>query len=528
MPHRELTTQELGDLLSRYSDQLASADEVAWLDTAVQGTPRVRISYLEFMFLQASLTQHFGRNPRITSPIIDYAQVFDTAPHVRPLSGVAGNSVWQRLQGRFSQPAAVSLLAASLLMFALLLALAVITVPPLENVAHLPADDNTLVASVTKTHAAKWHRKSDATTSDAAVYAGDQLLLESGLAEIEFANGVTILLEGPARLIAASRMRTVLERGQLAAVVPPAGVGFTVETSTARVVDLGTEFGMSARGDGSGSVTVYSGAVELSLAGAASPASRPRKLTAGQTVNYSASGAETSGSGGAPRITRSLPDRGVTKVVQLSQALYDDAGQAIGIDMASGELRYEPAKMYRVNEFRYCPVPEVDWIDGVFIPRGKRGESVPISSTGVMSRDIPNASGMTFNHLWNNAHWPADKNRLAAIDLSRPDHARVYMHTNKGVTFDLDAIRRDNPGWTIESFQTTFSNNGGSVSYSVLIDGKAVREILDHIASEQGVEVAVDLPAGSRFLTLVTTESTNGYSEDWATMVQPRLVLRSP
>ena len=89
------------------------------------------------------------------------------------------------------------------------------------------------------------------------------LMLESGMAAIEFTSGTRILLEGPAELEIISNMHAICRRGKLRANVPPPAHGFIIETPSTRVVDLGTVFGLSVRQDGSAIVKVMQGKVEL-------------------------------------------------------------------------------------------------------------------------------------------------------------------------------------------------------------------------------------------------------------------------
>lgn len=91
---------------------------------------------------------------------------------------------------------------------------------------------------------------------------GDAVDLKSGLAELEAAGGVRMILEGPARLRFLDGRRARLESGRLSARVPPGAEGFRVDTPSSEVVDLGTEFGVSVGGDGSSEVHVLSGTVQ--------------------------------------------------------------------------------------------------------------------------------------------------------------------------------------------------------------------------------------------------------------------------
>jgi hypothetical protein len=92
--------------------------------------------------------------------------------------------------------------------------------------------------------------------------AGSSLLLESGLLELHFVSGAEIVLHGPARLELASANAARLLQGKLAAHVSPQACGFQVFVPGGKVIDLGTEFGVSVEGDGNAKVVVFQGNVE--------------------------------------------------------------------------------------------------------------------------------------------------------------------------------------------------------------------------------------------------------------------------
>jgi hypothetical protein len=91
---------------------------------------------------------------------------------------------------------------------------------------------------------------------------GKVLRLERGLAEIEFDHGARVILQGPAGLELVSATTARLLYGTLTARVPATARGFTVLSPSGKVVDLGTEFGLSVDGGGGTSVRVFTGLVE--------------------------------------------------------------------------------------------------------------------------------------------------------------------------------------------------------------------------------------------------------------------------
>lgn len=90
--------------------------------------------------------------------------------------------------------------------------------------------------------------------------------LEMGLARLDFRNGATLTLQGPAEFEILSSDRTVLNSGILTASIPESAEGFEVLTPAMDVVDLGTAFGISVGIDGETDVCVFEGEVEVCLA----------------------------------------------------------------------------------------------------------------------------------------------------------------------------------------------------------------------------------------------------------------------
>ncbi len=99
--------------------------------------------------------------------------------------------------------------------------------------------------------------------------AGKILRLERGLAEIEFDKGARVILQGPAGFELTSESAGRLLYGTLTVRVPAPARGFTVISPGGKVVDLGTEFGLSVDERGATTVLrVFTGEVEAFPAGA--------------------------------------------------------------------------------------------------------------------------------------------------------------------------------------------------------------------------------------------------------------------
>jgi hypothetical protein len=125
-------------------------------------------------------------------------------------------------------------------------------------------------ARLTQTTLAVWDPDS---VPDERLQVG-RLKLLRGIAGITFDAGARVELEGPTTFDIVSREEGYLRRGKLRAQVPPEAVGFRVQTPTAQVIDHGTAFDLTVDADGTTTVQVQSGAVEVEA--------RPQSRTPGQ------------------------------------------------------------------------------------------------------------------------------------------------------------------------------------------------------------------------------------------------------
>lgn len=91
---------------------------------------------------------------------------------------------------------------------------------------------------------------------------GETLRVQNEDVRVRFACGAMVTLHGPAVFHIVSEIRGELEFGSLEARVPPEATGFLIDTPATRVVDLGTEFGLSVNTNGETNVKVLDGEVE--------------------------------------------------------------------------------------------------------------------------------------------------------------------------------------------------------------------------------------------------------------------------
>jgi hypothetical protein len=138
-----------------------------------------------------------------------------------------------------------------------------------------PDEDQEFIARISGSKDLKWASAAAFQNGD-ELHRGQRLELTSGFAEITFDSGALIVVEGPASVDLDSAWQATLRRGTLKANIPQEAIGFKVSNASVDVVDLGTEFSMTADDDGSAEVFVLNGQVEVEPRVAANVA--PRKI----------------------------------------------------------------------------------------------------------------------------------------------------------------------------------------------------------------------------------------------------------
>lgn len=122
------------------------------------------------------------------------------------------------------------------------------------------------------------------------LHVGQVVALDSGQVEMIFDSGVEVVLKGPAHFEIRSALNAYSRRGTISARVGPEGKGFTIDTPSARVVDLGTEFGIDVAADGDTEVAVFKGSVDLRVGAVSGVAAVRQMLEQGEAIRIGVNG----------------------------------------------------------------------------------------------------------------------------------------------------------------------------------------------------------------------------------------------
>ncbi len=224
---------ELHELCDRLLDGDFTADDRARLETLVLGDPALRRLYVELMHQQAALRESSSRIGDL--PL---AEVLRTLPEEAPATVIPA-----RFGRRWLRLAAAIAVGFAVWWF-------------------VPSPAEKPLATLVETNGARWENSSLPTTPGSKLRAG-RLRLSDGVARVVFQSGAEVSLEGPAELELTGPNACYLHTGALTAHVPERAKGFVVGTANARLIDHGTDFGISTDAAGRAQVQVLQGEVEL-------------------------------------------------------------------------------------------------------------------------------------------------------------------------------------------------------------------------------------------------------------------------
>jgi hypothetical protein len=263
---------ELRALLDALCEETITPEQLRRLEELVLAYPEAEAFYVQRMSLHADLIRHFRALPDRAGPAESEPATAEAQPAPRPTAR------------RWSRVVAVAVGLAGL-------AAAVIVAiglwprnPPIVHKNPEPpgeATDNT-VAVLLRTHQAEWDDTGLPTRPGSPMPPG-RLVLKSGFAQIEFYNGATVILQGPAEFKLISRTEGYCARGKLRATVPPQAQGFTIGSPKFDLVDRGTEFGLDV-GERT-HVHVFQGKVDLYAPDADHKQAPRKELTTGQGMS---------------------------------------------------------------------------------------------------------------------------------------------------------------------------------------------------------------------------------------------------
>jgi len=246
LSHRPFDRDKLEALAAAHCDGRLSEEEFARLEKLLAASAEARAHFLRYMNLESALHE-FGEPAGLAwgesaHPLLGNAPAQSTTARWMPWALAASLvALLTLVVWKWNQPEPKS------------------SNPITKTTAAIPAVDPG-VAVLAKAVGVEW--ESPALPVGAAVPVG-RLQFKAGLVRLEFYSGAAVILEGPADFELLGIDLAKCHRGKLRAIVPEPAAGFTILTPQARLVDLGTEFGIDVAKDGPAEVHVFDGRVEV-------------------------------------------------------------------------------------------------------------------------------------------------------------------------------------------------------------------------------------------------------------------------
>lgn len=367
------------------------------------------------------------------------------------------------------------------------------------------------------------------------------IYLNAGVVGLSYDSGVEVTIEGPAVFKIVTPSEIQLDYGRLYSEVSSLGLGFTVQTFNTRIIDLGTEFGVQVFSDGATELHVFKGKTAL-VAGVASIKKQAVELNEGQARSVCADGSQVNAIGlkkgyfaekivAAENVIWRGENLSLASLVAGAEG-FSEGNVGSGIDPATGEVHSKVTQAeYRTGNRQYHPVKSYHGIDGVFNPNGQMNI---VSSAGHVF-EFP----VTEDHYWSDiTTYPyaveLSTGNAVRIEINAPDTEMmtdlIFLHSNAGITFDLDEIRRQLPNLEITGLKSFCGvppmREGLQASeFWVLLDGQRVFHAKHNAENKDTREINVPVTADQHFLTLAVTDGGDAITFDWCGFVNPELVL---
>ena len=420
-----------------------------------------------------------------------------------------------------------------------------------------PSKGSVEVATLTGSINAKWAEDSVFFEDGARVKAGNEnLFLEKGYAELLFDNQTKVTIEAPAEFKIISQEQIQLSSGRIYATVPFSGIGFMVTTASAKVIDLGTEFGVQVDMRGDTELHVVKGKTSLITGDKVNKASQIVIEKTARRIRYDNSAVSDISCQEDMFVREIDPETGFVwrgQALDLADVVVGGNGfgtgrKGYGLDFNSGQLRaFDKRIDYRSVANKFVPVPDNAFIDGIFIPDGGAGE-VTISSTGLVFQGCPDTDG-TSVELFGSCGWiPSDTGLynelcrdflLDGVQYGVSGAPSIGLWGNRGITFNLEAMREAMPEVEIKNLSGLYgyaqnvakvykgTGNNPKADLSILLDGKVVFS-REQVTIEDGViPVNVEIDPSNRFLSIIATDGSDSRANDWVLLARPQLELES-
>jgi len=537
-------------------DGTISPEQMAELNSRLMEDPVQARQYVEMILISAGLAGRFGGRIQavestgasqgfmsLMQKLADAEALAETIPVEKPADEPPPASTPTKDPVPLSQRITkfqIGVLFATAAMLAVIVYLHFAPVAPL------------VVATLTRSFNAEWEGRSEPFVDLAALNPG-VLKLERGYAELKLVHGASVILQAPASIELLEINSLHLMSGNITCKVPPEAIGFSIQTENGSIVDYGTEFGVTVSACGELKTHVFEGNVALRSGRDPLVFSQERRIKEGEAGIVDSKGS-IAVSKIAPNLSfyaRKVPglahfgQPGVR--IDLADILGGGNGFGTGkadcmVDVRSGNLEYRRNDAVPFEGGNLIGIADsVPFVDCLFIPDGGEGPT-QISSTGDRTSEFPDTCGQSYGYAANGG---VVRHITGAVDTIVLDGVRygssvrpaIYMHSNLGVTFNLDAMRNMMPGLNIKRFTAKCGISASilnevnertinpEVRFWVFVDGQVRFSSVNMRVSSKPEDICVPLKPEDQLLTLAVTDGDGRIEYDWGVFALPALEI---
>ncbi len=556
--------KELELLIIRSLDGTITSDEFSRLNDILRSDVQARKTYRSFMTMYCDLEISLGMSEELNSSVasdtnqdisqdclVSLAEYENNAPaiEIEPVEDNSGiveevqivkdrkqNSRFYRIFDKF-----VYIAAAFMIIF-------IIYAEVFSPQYTVP------VASVIDQINVKWGNGShNLNNNDRILTNQPHYEIEKGIIKISYDSGVDVIIEGPARF-QFEKQGIDIKYGRLYSYVSNTGRGFTVDTPNSRFIDLGTEFGVFVDKNETSELHVLKGEVQY-YSGRPGTDKVSRTIKENNARRFNADTGEVQAipvaeeyfarqvNSKSGMIWRGQKSLDLTSIIAGLDG-FTPVKSAKGISPLSGT--YESPYFYKdtVTNNKYNLFNDSLFIDGVFVPDGGKN-LVTVSSTGI-TFNCPNTSGKYSHNIcvFRGGLGKTDSTILPPVfnnqDYSLLDEPVLFMHSNCGLTIDLQAIKDSKPELNLDGFTAWGGiteaakdvEDEPDVNFWILVDGQ-IRYKKEFLKIDDGtVAFDIDISSQDRFLTIIVSDALKDpdrrdypWGNDFFYLVSPQIEL---
>lgn len=404
----------------------------------------------------------------------------------------------------------------------------------LTAVAMWPRQDVRPDARVVNASNPQWHSRMTV-PFEGDLYAG-LYALERGTVRLVFDSGAVSTIEAPARFRIIDGKEMSLNNGAVYVEVIGPDPEFAVVTPSGIIRDLGTAFGVSVDSNGSTETVVMDGRVQVEL-----PNVPPEQSIVLDEAKLCRISGETRQVEELRPVTGEHEylryPRTVNYRVWLANLICEPESGILAdcmcaVDMTSGARlnQQRKARPWRSKPDQYSQAPWNDVIDGVFVPKSASG--TVIDSAGTTFDGFTSFGESTFGDLL--VGLGTSQSTMDWYETLGISRQAITMHSSKGITLDLEQLSAAHDGLAVQRFTGMLLNRGSGnfdrrnvdFDFWILADGQVLSAIRQLTPADGFQKINVDIPVGTRFLTLAITAGENrSQAEDWGVLDHAALEL---